>query len=205
MARGLVMNETSTSSTLRRRLWPRRNELMRPADWIEAACLLAVLIAALVLLPVTLAVGSETYANQARLGQEQSRTRHPTTATLATDAPPQSVGTRGELVRGVSLVPARWTLPDGTERAGTVLADDGARAGDPVAIWLDGAGNVTEAPISDGHAAGDGFAVALALWISAVAVLYVIFLLTRAVLNRSRSAAWQREWARVERDWSRSI
>ena len=198
------MNGTSNSLRLCRRLWPRRSELMRRADWLEAALGVAVITLALMLVPVALAVGSETYANQVRAGNEQSLTRHPATATLVADAPPQPVGTRGEAVSGASQVPARWTLPNGTERAGTVRADNGTRAGDPVSIWLDESGNLTDGPITDGQAASAGLAVAIGLWVCAAAVLSVIFLLARAGLNRARSAAWQREWARVEPDWTRS-
>ena len=196
------MNGASNSLRLCRRLWPRRSELMRRADWLEAALLVAMITIALLVVPVALAVGSETYANQVRVGDEQSLTRHPATATLVSDAPPQAAGTRGETVSGTSQVPARWTLPNGTERAGTVRATNGARTGDPVSIWLDEAGNPTDGPITDGQAASAGLAVAMGLWVCAAAALCVLFLLARAGLNRARSAAWQREWARVEPGWT---
>ncbi|MFL6141823.1 MAG: hypothetical protein ACJ72N_08140 [Labedaea sp.] len=50
-----------------------------------------------------------------------------------------------------------------------------------------------------------GVAVAMGLWISAVAGLTVIVLLVSMALNRRRSAAWQREWARVEPDWAHRV
>lgn len=73
------------SDGVSRRLWPHRNELMRPADWIEATLLIAAIAAALVLFPVALTVGSDTYARQLALGQEQLRDRHQTTAILLED------------------------------------------------------------------------------------------------------------------------
>jgi hypothetical protein len=54
--------------------------MMRPSDWVQAALRVAVLTVAAVLLPIALAIGSETYANQSRLGEQQSQTRYPATA-----------------------------------------------------------------------------------------------------------------------------
>ncbi|HEV8555675.1 MAG TPA: hypothetical protein VGR06_04660 [Actinophytocola sp.] len=76
---------------------------------------------------------------------DERRGRRPATATLIRDAP-EATGA-GDLITAVSPVRARWTLPDGTERTGTVKASNGTRAGAPVPIWLDGAGNPVDAPV----------------------------------------------------------
>jgi hypothetical protein len=177
---------------------------MRRADWIEAALLVAAFTMAVVLLPVALVVGSNTYARAAKVGAEQVGTRHAAAATLLQDAPPKPVGLSGEVVSSKPVVLARWTLSDGTERTGAVRAGTGAKRGDRVPIWLDQAGNPVGRPITYRRAAMAGATVAVGGWLVAVAFLCGFFLLARVGLDRSRSAAWQRDWARVEPAWTRS-
>lgn len=196
------MNEAAKSMPSRRRSWSHRSEMMRPSDWVQATLLVVVIIAAAVLLPISLAVGSETYANQSRLGEEQRQARYPATATLLQDAPPATYGSHGEVVAGTASVPARWTLADGTERTGKVLAKTGTKTGTPARIWLDGNGNPAGEPITHEQAAFAGIGIAMGVWVCAAAALCALYLLVRFGLNRHRSAAWEREWARVDRDWS---
>jgi hypothetical protein len=105
-------------------------------------------------------------------------------------------------VVGTSFVPARWTLTDGTERTGKVQANNGTKTGAPVSIWLDEHGNPTDEPITHDQAAFAGVGMALGLWVFATAGLYGLYLLVRFGLNQRRFATWEREWARVERDWN---
>lgn len=197
------MNEAVKSASPRWWLWLRHNDMTRRCDWIQAALLTAAISVALVLLPIALAVGSDTYAHQIRAGEQQRQTRQPVMATLVKDAPPVAMGTRGEAAPGVAQVPASWMLPDGTERTGKVNADYGAKKGSSVLIWLDGDGNLAAEPITHEEAAMAGFAIAMGLWICAAAALCVLYLLARFGLNRRRFAAWQREWAQVEPGWTR--
>lgn len=60
-------------------------------------------------------------------------------------------------------------------------------------------------PVTREQAALAGVAVGMGLWVTAAASLFVFFLLARAGLNRSRYAAWEREWARVEPGWTRNV
>lgn len=196
------MNEAVRSVPPRRRLWSRSTEMMRPSDWIQAVMFVVVIIAAVVLLPIALAIGSETYANQSRIGEEQRQTRNPATATLTRDAPPIAHGTHGEVITTTALVPAQWTLADGTERTGKVWANHGLKSGNPVRIWLDENGNPTSEPVTSEKAAFAGIGIAAGIWVGATGALCVLYVLVRFGLNRHRSAAWEREWARVERDWN---
>ena len=196
------MSEAARSVPPRWRSRLRRNEMRRSTDWVQAALFTVVVIAAAVLLPIALAIGSETYANQSRVSAEQRQTRYAATATLTQDAPPVGHGTHGEAITGPAYVPARWILADGTERTGKVLADNGTKAGGPVRIWLDENGNPTVAPITDGQAALTGIGLAAGIWVFAVAGLCGLYLLVRFGLNRHRFATWEREWVRVAQDWN---
>jgi hypothetical protein len=201
------MNELWMSPAARfvRRIWPRRNELMRPADWVQAALLLATLLLSLILLPVALATGSEAYARQSRISTQQSQTRHPATAVLEVDAPAATTdASLGFTTATVApLVRARWQLPAGGSRSGPVPAASGLRAGDEVPIWLDQNGNAVDAPLTAGDATVDGIVLTALIWLSSVGLLAGGYLMVSAGLNRHRSTAWAREWARVEPDWNR--
>jgi hypothetical protein len=176
-----------------RRLWPRRNNLMRPSDWLEAALLVFVITVALVMLPIAAALGSETYANQLRAAQDQALSHHQAIATLTADAPN---------VDGLPAVPARWTLPNGTPRTGLIPAPAGTRAGQPVPIWLDPTGTPAPEPPTHETAALAGLAVAMGLWITTLAALSALFVLARLLLNRHRLTSWHRAWLRTAPTWT---
>jgi len=200
------MNEMRMSPTARfvRRIWPRRNDMMRSVDWVQAAVLLAVLTLSLVLLPIALAAGSEAYAAQSRISSQQSQTRHPATAILEADAPATDTSDGlGYAVASVTApVRAHWQVPGGGTRVGTVSATSGLHAGDDVAIWLDQNGNVADAPLAPADATATGIGVAALIWLSAAGFLAAAYVAVIAGLNRRRSAAWARAWAQVEPDWS---
>jgi hypothetical protein len=203
MARSLVMNEPAVR--LRPWLWPRHKTLMRGVDWAEAALLVTVIVLGLILLPVSLAAGSEVYAHQDAVSRQQSSTHHEVTATLLDDAAPTSVGTRGEVVTGTSKVRARWNLPDGTERVGTLKADNGTTAGHQVRLWLDGSGNPVDPPVTQDAAVMAGVATVLGIWTVAGLTVGVLLVGARAGMNWYRSARWQRTWAQIEPGWTRTV
>jgi hypothetical protein len=186
-----------------RRIWPRRNVLMRRVDWVEAALRLVVATAAIVLIPVALTLGSETYAGQLHSSEEQSRARQQVTATLVQDAPGAPMALGGESATTRSTVRVRWRQSDGVERTGMVPVPDGLHSGANLPIWLDAAGNPVAEPISSDRAAAGAIAVAVGSWTIGVGLLVVIMVVTHVVLNRRRAQEWGRAWARVEPDWSR--
>ena len=175
---------------------------MRPSDWVQAALFAVVIIVPVVLLPIALAIGSETYVNESSIGEKERQTRYAVTATLTQDAPPLGRGSRGEVVTGTSEVPARWSQSDGTERTGEVKTYNGLTNGAQVRIWLDQNGNVTAEPVTGEQATFTGIGIAAAIWVGATTALCALYLLVRFGLNRNRFAAWDREWVRVDRDWN---
>src|SRR5439155_4970348 len=137
---------------------------------------------------------------QSLISREQSRTWHPATAVLLADAPPGSVDANlGYSTRKPTTpVRARWQLPDGGTRLGKIEVGSGSRVGAKVPIWLNQAGEPAGERITAKDAAAIGFFAGAAVLIAGVAGAGGMFLLIRLPLNRSRSRAWQREWARVE-------
>ena len=83
-------------------------------------------------------------------------------------------------------------------RTGTITAPAGTKAGATVRIWVDRAGNPTDAPLSPDMAAGAAVFVALVAWAAFAGLLAVVFYAVRAPLARSSQNAWEREWRRMD-------
>lgn len=186
---------------LSRLLRPGRNPLARGLDRVESTAVILVALLALVLVPVMLTLGSLTYANLTEQSEQQARTRHETVAVLIRDAPAMSVSYRGEAVNTKAKVAARWWLPDGTSRTGSMDADYGSKAGTEVPVWLDESGNVVAPPLSAVDSVTTAALVAVCGWLTAVGLLAFVCWGVHRVFDRRRYRAWEAEWARVEPDW----
>ena len=187
---------------LARRIWPYRNAMARAADRVEAAALLIVVLLGLIMTPLAAARGSEAYANQRFVTEQQNRARQATTAVLLADPPPFSTTSPGRVVHGKTAVGARWSLPDGSSRVGPVLADDWLRSGTRVPIWIDQTGNPVDAPATSDTAIVAGLRTALIWWLAVMVVLAAGYAALHLLLSRSRAAGWHREWASVEPAWT---
>jgi hypothetical protein len=203
--RPVIMNPSWASLA---RLWRTvhhgRNSLARPSDRFEAALLTCAVLVALAALPVTATVGSETYARQQSVSEQQLSTRFPATATLLADGPPIDDGSRGAAVGNPAPTEASWILPNGNRRSGKVPASQGTLAGTTVPIWLDQSGNPVDAPLSHVGAVAGSVGVGLGLWLGLCVALAALCWLVRSVLDRFRFVQWQQEWFRVEERWTSS-
>jgi hypothetical protein len=101
-----------------------------------------------------------------------------------------------------TLVPVRYTAPDGTARQADTLVIGGRPAGTTVPVWVDRSGMITRSPIrwldALQHAGLDAAGV---LALGAV-VLGGIWSGFRAWVRRLTMARWEREWEQVEPQWS---
>ncbi|MFJ8914002.1 hypothetical protein [Amycolatopsis sp. NPDC102389] len=181
-------------------LWRRihlgRNPLARGADRVEAAILVVGVLIALLGVPLAAAAGSEAYATMMARSAVETASRHSTTAFLLEDAPSARVGVDGTPSAETARVPARWALPDGGFREAPVISDLGASAGEAVTVWLDESGAVTGPPVLPLDATSTGIGVGVGVWLGAVTLLAAGYLTARHLLDRARSAAWDREWER---------
>jgi hypothetical protein len=182
-----------------RRIHPGRNSLARSWDRIEAAALIGVVAGALLALPLAALTGTSTYAKQAAVSTAQRAARHPTTATLLTDAPP---AVDSESVGGNSAVEARWVLTNGATRTGMIDAPAGTRAGTTVPIWLTNTGNPAPAPPTPTDAAITATLAGAGVWLAAVTLLTIRYWNTRRRLDRLRTAQWDRDWAVMSTQWT---
>ncbi|HEY7595577.1 MAG TPA: hypothetical protein VH969_20665 [Actinophytocola sp.] len=197
---------THTSSSLFRRwgrlIWPFHNPLARGTDRMESAAMIVVLLAALLLVPVMLVIGSLVRADLLDSSERDANNRHEAVAVLVEDAPVSSTGGYVAVVAGKSYVMARWTRPDGRTATAPVLASDGLKAGAKVDIWLDRSGRLADKPLSPTDADAGGALVALTGWLTAMVMLALTFTGLHLLLERCRRRAWDREWADVEPGWN---
>lgn len=160
-----------------------RNPLLRRADRIEALVMLAVLIAALVAIPVAGLVGVVTYGVRDRAYTQEAQQRHRVMAT---------VGDIWVEDLGVAIVQAKWPAADG-ERSGPLQLTDHVTTGDNVEIWVDKDGNPVAAPSPSWLAAAEASGIAgvalLAGWAGMVAVVAIV----RSRIDRARDTAWDRD------------
>lgn len=185
----------------RRRLFPGRNPLARFGDRVEAALLVLVVAGALLALPFAAAFGSDTSAAQTARAEQERGTRHPATAISLAAAPTQTYSTDGAgAPADQTTVPAAWFDARGARHTGDVLADSGSPKGTHVSVWLDQRGELTTEPLSPSTSAADGVFAAILLWVGVTGGLAALYGLGRFVLDRLRSAAWDRAWAEARHD-----
>lgn len=185
-----------------RRKQPDPREGRRPTDVIEDVVAWILTSAGSFLLVVTIFVGLVAHGDAVERGRLERATRTPVEAVLVTDAPVIEGG-KGS-APGVVRVDAHWAAPDGTAHTGRVPAAAGAPAGSVVTVWIDGDGRVTTPPVDEAGAVVIGGVTAGGLLVAGGALLALCWTAVRFVTGRCNARRWEREWARVEPEWSRN-
>ncbi len=168
--------------------------------------LLVAVLGLLIALPLAALVGTNTYRGQLAVSAQQQASRHLTTATLVENAPTPVPATDGAYLSangGTTGTHARWTLPDGAERVGTVAADPGSPAGTRVPVWLSDAGNPVPAPMTSSDATTTGILAGIFAWLVVALGLTAVYWSVRLVLDRRRAVHWEREWQHAGERWAR--
>lgn len=179
------------------RLLLRPNELRRPIDRVETVIVVglsAVFLAALAAAPY---LGIRIY----RWQHSYDAHLRPSVAVLSQRGP------AGGYLAGSGLAAARWKLPDGHWRSGTVTMETApgiaaAPVGARVPVWLTSSGEPTNPP---GSLAGEILTAAGLVFSAACGaglILTVCYWLCRLTLDRQRLAAWESAWARAGPRWS---
>ena len=175
-----------------------RNPLRRFSDRVESVVVVLTVLCALGAVPPALLAGTTAHE---RLGSSAAAYR--ATAVLEHDAP--SVVMTSELLAMSTgaKVRGQWTAADGAPRSGEVFAPTGARAGTEVPVWLDAAGTPIRPPLSGSALMWMSALVTLGVLVIVCGVCGLVYGVVRVVLDHRRLAAWEAEWERVERDWTR--
>lgn len=103
------------------------------------------------------------------------------------------------------LVPARWTDRAGLEHTDPVVVTESARAGTEVVVWIDATGEITAPPTHRVNAVAGGIVSAIGVLCVGTTVLVATWVAVRGVTGRLNSRRWEREWARVEPLWRRTV
>ncbi|MFC8046427.1 hypothetical protein [Nocardia sp. NPDC057353] len=165
-----------------------RNPMRRREDRLQTALAALLLLAFLAALPLTaLLVALPTYrAEVGAVAAEQAKLRPvPATVLTAEHAP---------LYAPVSSATVRFTGLDGAERTSVHRATGMLTPGGEVTVWLNAAGEPVEPP-PPARPLGRATLLAGGALLAALLVCGGGYLAARAVLDRRRSRAWDREWA----------
>ena len=159
--------------------------------WVLTSCAAGVVLLAI-------AVGQAGAAHTLDRSQAEAAARTPARAELLEDVD-GAVLADGSRSRNAL---ARWTGPDGRVAQGRVAVTSQHVVGDTVSIWTDRAGRVVAAPTKPSAASAVGWTWGVAVTLGGWAVLALVWIAVRAVTGRRNDAAWAREWAVVEPNWS---
>jgi hypothetical protein len=177
--------------------------LKRASDRLE--CLARVVLASVLLsaVAVALAVATATSARGRSEVLAQAAERHQVRAELLDDASPVDDGS--EVVTELGRATAVWTGPSGVEHTAALSVPAGAAAGSIHTIWIDGDGERTTRPLSNGDVAGRSVGIALLTYLGISLVAWAAYRSVRALLDRSRLRQWAAEWAVVEPEWTGKV
>jgi hypothetical protein len=177
------------------RLFLGRNELRRPADRIEG-----MVVASLAAAFLTAVIAAASFAGHLYRSEHAGAAGlRPTMAVLSQPGPIASSQTNGTR--------ARWRLPNGTQRSGTLTmmtapAIYDAPAGASVRVWLDRSGQPVPSPPSARDLVVDALFAGISVTAAAALVLVVCYLSCRVILDRHRLARWEAAWAAVGPRWT---
>jgi hypothetical protein len=180
-----------------RGLWPDRNPLRRTIDRAEAVVAAALAAAFLAGAPLAaLAAGHYTYSYASGTAAAQRAAWHRVPATLDTTVPASGYGDQ-------ATVPAHWTGPGGTRRAGMVPAPPDAPAGGTVMVWVDAAGRLTGPPLQPWQARYQAMLAAIFAPLLLATIVLGVGQFAHGALERRRLAAWDAEWRATGPQWTR--
>jgi hypothetical protein len=180
------------SFVIRPMTWPvlrlfSRNPLMRTSDRVESAVATLAVLVVVVAAACAGVAGTTIHDNEIQNYLEQARTRHVLVANAVEDSRPAD-----SAESTASTVHARWQF-DGINHADMIASRNAVKAGAPLQIWVDGAGNQVDQPTPVARADRDAWIAALVGWlIVAVAAAHVVDMV-RAHVKRMQNAQWERE------------
>jgi hypothetical protein len=181
----------------------RRNPLRRRSDVLEAWMVVAVGLLLFVGAPLAGAVAGWWAHGEARaVAAEQRADRHRVRAEVlgrTPDSLPSVQGGREHAYRAT----VRWTDPDSGLRTGTARVPAGTHRGEVIDVWFDGKGRSVLPPPDESAVWQHTLTLGLCATGGAVAGVLLVRSVARGALNRRRMAAWEREWALTEPQWTR--
>ncbi|MGW0599329.1 Rv1733c family protein [Streptomyces sp. NPDC002776] len=191
---------TRTRAPGRRR---RDNPLRRRSDVMEAWALVVVAVLLFLAAPLAGVVAGwwahdDARATAAAQRADRHRIRAQVTGAAASGSLPTVQSTERK-----QRVTVRWTDPDGTRRTDTALVPAGALRGERVDVWLDSAGRSVSPPTTGATIWQHTVTIGVCATAGTAGLVLLGHALFRRVTTAHRLTEWEREWARVEPQWSR--
>lgn len=176
------------------RLWSLQpcssNRLMRPSDRIESAVRIIATIVALIAVPVAGAFGTHAYTDTSAEIRTEDATRFLVQPVITEG--PSSIASHRYQAR------VRWDQ-DGRSGTAVIPVRETAQRGDRIDLWLDDHGAPAAQPRHPDVAVvtgiGVGVFVLIGVWLCGWCLMNGATLL----LQRRRSARWDREWRQMSR------
>ncbi|MFC8098963.1 hypothetical protein [Streptomyces sp. NPDC057363] len=186
-------------------LWQwRRNPLRRRTDRLQAWVALGLLLAVLVGAPAAMfAVGDAAHRHYRGVAEHESETRDHRPAVLMYDAPRHPEPGSDEAKETRYAVKVRFTGPDGRTRTGETDVEPGLPAESTVLVWVDGAGKITEPPLTAEQIRSRTMGWAILAFLGVVLTGLAAHAVTGLVLRRRNLAGWDAAWAATAPRWSR--
>jgi len=184
-----------------RRLAVDRNPLWTWAErfrtWVTIAAAVLVVLAAPLAARAAMDLARPVAVHDA---QARAAQVHRVSAVLLDDAVPVTY-TVGET--GPARVPARWTGPDGRVHRQTIDVTRRMAAGQRMAIWVDGQGRPSPAPLTPSQIDGRVAAMGAVAGFGTLVVIGLPAWLFRRWVDRRESARWELQWAVLAPRWNR--
>jgi hypothetical protein len=177
-----------------------RNPLRRGIDRVERLLWLILVIAFFYAGPTVVPMAGQAAraGGMAEVKREQSWQQ--VKAVLLRHAPYQAYGYNAS---GAVWVKGRWQAPDGRRQYGLVPTVVGAPAGTVVRVWVNHAGQLTNAPpLTARDIGGRVLAFKVLAGIGLAVTLLLLACMIRWLTNRRRLAYWGCEWATIGPRWS---
>lgn len=184
------------------RMWRVRpwnpNPLLRVSDRFEVLVRVLAVLAVVVAVPISGAIGTVSYTGAVARIAAQDAGKTQVTATVTADA--QLLPTADHY----GAQPDRYQVPvqfmfDAHARTATIELPKPKLSGSTTALWIGPEGNPTMAPARPGSAAAEGVGTGLAILVESWCATAASVWITAAVLDSRRSARWEREWRLLNR------
>ncbi|MGB3484263.1 MAG: hypothetical protein WBB07_18860 [Mycobacterium sp.] len=164
-----------------------RNPVIRVSDRLEALTALAVLVLAVVAVPLAVEAGQQVYEARKQTAQHEALTRHSVDAEVLTG----STGLSTDF-DGTAFVRVQWREQTGV-RTAQVITPGVLKTGDRITVWLDQSGKVVGAPSTESDATVSAVAAGAVVWTAVLAGSVIFAFAARRGLDRSRARLWERE------------
>jgi hypothetical protein len=173
------------------------NPLRRGVDRAEGVVAAVLLLLGLMAVPVSLALGTAVYER----GVRAERSGHWVTAHLLADVP--EVAWVSEGTTAMARTQVTWQEPGTGAVTGYAPVTQGAKAGEPVRLWVDASGEPTARPPDRAETVAQAIGGAFFALLGSVGLLMLVFILVRCGLDRHRDRLWDDAWLVADRRWSR--